>query len=54
MRRNNNYKVLNKFECYGVTLVTVLVKGRSACVMTENDYNRIITSEQKYRKLSAV
>lgn len=55
MRRDNNYVLLNKFECYGEIMVTVLVKGRngnSACVMTEKDYNKIITIERKYRKSS--
>lgn len=53
MKRENDYKLLNKFECYGETMVTVLVNrrnGNSVCVMPEKDYNRIITIERKCRK----
>ncbi len=47
---NNTYKLINKFECCGKTMVTVIIKGKAACVMPEIDFNRIIEAERKYYK----
>lgn len=47
---NNTYRLLYKFECCGVTMVTVIIKGKAACVMPEIDYNRIVETERKYKK----
>ncbi|RKI83766.1 hypothetical protein D7V90_07695 [bacterium 1xD42-87] len=44
----NTYTLGKKFECCGKTMVTVIIKGRAACVMTELEYNRIIETERKY------
>ena len=44
----NAYSLVNKFECCGKTMVTVIIEGRAACVMTELEYNRIIETERKY------
>lgn len=44
----NAYSLVNKFECCGKMMVTVIIKGRAACVMTELEYNRIIETERKY------
>lgn len=41
------YKLINKFNCCGKTMVTVIIKGRAACVMSELEYNRIIEIENK-------
>lgn len=37
----NTYTLLNKFECCGRTMVTVIIDGKAACVMPEREYNRI-------------
>ena len=44
------YKLINKFECCGKVMVTVIIKGRAACVMSELEYNRIIEAERKFRQ----
>ena len=46
----NIYKVINRFECCGNVMVTVMIDKKAACVMPEKDYNRIIEIERKYRK----
>lgn len=48
----NTYSLVNKFECCGKMMVTVIIKGRAACVMTELEYNRIIENERKYKQRS--
>lgn len=48
--KKNTYTIINKFECYGVTMVVVVIKGKAACIMSEADYNRIIEAERKYKK----
>lgn len=47
---NNTYTLINKFTCCGVTMVTVIIKNRAACVMSESEYNRIIENERKHRR----
>lgn len=41
-RRNimdkNTYTLIGKFECCGKDMVTVIIKGKAACVMPELDY----------------
>ena len=44
----NTYTLGKKFECCGKTMVTVIIKGKAACVMSELEYNRIIETERKY------
>lgn len=44
----NTYTLGKKFECCGKTMVTVIIKGRAACVMPELEYDRIIETERKY------
>ena len=46
----NTYKLINKFECCGKVMVTVIIEGRATCVMPELEYNRIIETERKFRK----
>lgn len=46
----NTYTLVNKFECCGKTMVTVIIKGKAACVMTELEFNRIIEAERKFRQ----
>lgn len=46
----NIYVVVNRFNCCGKLMVTVIIKGKSASVMPESEYNRIIENEQKCRK----
>ena len=45
----NTYKLINKFECCGKVMVTVIM-NKTACVMPELEYNRIIETERKFRK----
>ncbi len=40
--------VINKFNCCGKRMVTVIIRGKAACVMLELEYNRIIENERKY------
>ena len=46
------YIMINKFESCGKTMVTVIIEGKAACVMTELEYNRIIETERKHRQRS--
>lgn len=48
----NTYTLASKFECCGKTMVTVIIKGRAACVIPELEYNRIIETERKLRKIN--
>lgn len=45
----NTYTLINRFECCGKTMVTVIIKGRAVCVMPELEYNKIIETERKFR-----
>lgn len=44
------YTLINKFNCCGTIMVTVIVDTKTACTMPEKDYNRIIETERKYKK----
>ena len=46
----HKYTIVNRFECCGNTMVTVIMDRRNASVMSERDYNRIIETERKHRK----
>jgi len=46
----NTYTLIGKFKCCGNAMVTVIIEGKAACVMSERDYNRIIEIERKYKK----
>ena len=48
MANKNTYTLGKKFECCGKTMITVIMKGKSACVMSEQEYNGIIEAERKY------
>lgn len=48
--KKNTYTIINKFECCGVTMITVIIKGKAACVMSEMDYNRIVETERKFKR----
>ena len=50
----NTYTLGKRFECCGKTMVTVIIKGRAACVMTELEYNRVIETERKHRQKNKV
>lgn len=39
--------VINKFNCCGKDMVTVIINNKAACVMTEAEYNRIVENERK-------
>ena len=47
---NNTYTLVGRFECCGKAIVTVIIKGRAACVMSELEYNGIIEAERKFRQ----
>lgn len=51
---NNTYTLGKKFECCGKTMVTVIIKGRAACVMPELEYNKIIETERKFKQRNKV
>lgn len=46
----STYTLVNKFKCCGKSMVTVIIKGRAACVMSELEYNKIIETERKFRQ----
>ena len=50
----NTYTLGKKFECCGKTMVTVIIKGRAACVMPELEYNRMIEAERGFRKKNSL
>ncbi len=45
---SNTYKVLNRFDCCGKTMVTVIIEGKAALVMTEEEYNMIVYEIKRY------
>lgn len=46
---NNVYSIISGFECNGMKMLVVRMSG-AACVMPEEDFNRIIITERKYKK----
>ncbi len=46
----NTYTLIGKFECCGVTMATVIIDGKAACIMTEKEYNKIIETGKKFEK----
>lgn len=50
MINKNMYTLINKFECCGIMMITVIIKDKAACVMPESEYNRIIGKERKIRR----
>ena len=46
----NTYKIVSKFKCCGVTMVTVIMDEQTACVMPEIEFNKMIEAERKYYK----
>ena len=48
--KKNNYKVVSTFNCCGNTMVTVIIKGRAACVMYEFEYRKLIELDRKIGK----
>lgn len=52
----NTYTLGKKFECCGKTMVTVIIVGKAACVMSELEYNNMIKVkvEHKMRNMSEV
>lgn len=43
------YSIISVFECNGKKMLVIRMSG-AACVMSEEDYNRIITAERKYKR----
>lgn len=43
------YKIIGAFECDGNKMLIVRM-NETACVMAEEDYNRIIITERKYKQ----
>ena len=37
----DTYKVISRFTCCGVDMVTVIIGKKAACVMSEFDFKRI-------------
>ena len=46
----HKYKIIDRFECCGNTMVTVIMDRGNVSVMNERDYNRIIEKERKNRR----
>lgn len=46
----HEYTIINRFECCGNAMVTVIMDRGNASVMSERDYNRIIEMERKLRR----
>lgn len=46
----NTYKIISKFECCGMAMVTVIMDKQAACVMPEIEFNRMVEVERKYYK----
>lgn len=45
----DTYRIISRFECNGKKML-VIRTSEAACVMSEEDYNKIITAERKYRR----
>lgn len=43
------YNIVSTFECNGKKMLVVRTSG-AACVMSEEDYNKIIITERKYKQ----
>lgn len=43
------YSIIGAFECNGKKMLVIRMNG-TACVMLEEDYNRIIITERKYKQ----
>lgn len=43
------YSIIDVFECNGNKMLIVRMSG-AACVMLEEGYNRIVTTERKYKQ----
>lgn len=43
------YSIISAFECDGNKMLVVRMSG-ATCVMSEEDYNRIIITERKYKQ----
>ena len=46
----NTYKIINKVNCCGKTLLNVIIQGRASCIMTQKDYNQMMLCERNYNK----
>lgn len=46
---NTTYNIIRKFECCGKTMLVVRMSG-AACVLPQDDFNRIIIDERKYKQ----
>lgn len=44
---NNIYKAVSKVNCGGNTMVTVMIRGKAACVMTEKEYQEFVKIHRK-------
>lgn len=45
----NLYNIVGKFESFGNTMLVVRIDG-AACVVTEEEYSKIINAELKYSR----
>lgn len=48
--KKEKYKIVRVFECSGKKMLVTGMKG-AACVMPEEEYNRIIIAERRYNQL---
>lgn len=43
------YSIISAFECNGKKMLVIRMTA-AACIMSEEDYNRIIIAERKYKQ----
>ena len=47
---DKTYAIINKFQCYGKTMLTVMVENNSVCVMPDWEFDWIIRAEQRFKQ----
>lgn len=46
---DKDYSIISAFECNGKKMLVIRMSG-AACVLPEDDFNRIITDERRYKQ----
>lgn len=48
---NKTYTIINKFQCCGKTMLTVMVENNSVCVMPDWEFSQIIRAERRFKQM---
>ena len=48
---DKTYTIINKFQCYGKTMLTVMVENNSVCVMPDWEFSQIIRAERRLKQM---